>query len=309
MRDIYEDDLIHPPRTDEELRSVLNRSAARGIPGCLGFMDGVHVHWGSCPAQWKHLCRGKCEYPTIGWQCTVNHRRRFISVMSAQMGSVNDKSACKLDPFVRAVRHDPLYKNLSYELYDSTGVLHTEKGAWLNVDGGYLRIPQLLVGDPDCLDEHMNFWTSFLESERKFVECAFGILKSRFRILKLPIRMYSFDQIDDTFYTCCILHNMCIDHDGFDDGWHLGDLVSTDRGDLRYEDGTDGYFSDNENQRMYTYDHLEYDLTPNTDYTSMGTLYATVGSKQDAVDFISKRNRQSQHWLHMYRTRQIDWDA
>ena len=80
----YQDEFIHPPQSQSELDSVFQRSAARGMAGCCGFMDGVHVHWGSCPAQWRFLCTGKSEYPTIGWQCVVNHRRRFMSVMSVQ---------------------------------------------------------------------------------------------------------------------------------------------------------------------------------------------------------------------------------
>ena len=67
MKKQYLDEMIHPPRTKEELESVLNLSTRRGYPGYIGFMDGVHVHWDKCPTQWRHLCRGKEPYPTIGW--------------------------------------------------------------------------------------------------------------------------------------------------------------------------------------------------------------------------------------------------
>ena len=71
MKKRYGDEMIHPPRTEEELFSVLKTSTRRGYPGCIGFMDGVHVHWDMCPSQWKHLFSGKSPYPTIGCQCTV----------------------------------------------------------------------------------------------------------------------------------------------------------------------------------------------------------------------------------------------
>ena len=222
MRDTYGETYIHFPESETELTSVLNESAERGYPGCLGFMDGVHVKWDMCPAQWRHKCTGQKPYPTLGWQCTVNHHRRCISVSTARMGSVNDVTSCKYEPSVRQLRHNPMYKDLSYQIYNSKGVLSEEKGAWLSVDGGYLEIPELLVGDPSCLEAFMNLWNHFMESERKHVECAFGILKARFRILKLPLLMHSCQEIDDIFFTCCILHNMCLDVDGADDGWHLG---------------------------------------------------------------------------------------
>lgn len=43
---------------------------------------------------------------------------------------------------------------------------------------------------------------------RKDVECFFGILKGRFRVLKLPVQYRTKERIDDLFFTCCILHNM-----------------------------------------------------------------------------------------------------
>lgn len=47
-----------------------------------------------------------------------------------------------------------------------------------------------------------------LENVRKDVECFFGILKGRFRILKLLILYRDEETINNLFFTCCILHNM-----------------------------------------------------------------------------------------------------
>jgi hypothetical protein len=52
-----------------------------------------------------------------------------------------------------------------------------------------------------------------MESVRKDVECAFGVLKGRFRILKLPIQLHDKKKIDDVFFTCVGLHNMIHDWD------------------------------------------------------------------------------------------------
>ncbi|CAN0429414.1 unnamed protein product, partial [Pylaiella littoralis] len=56
-----------------------------------------------------------------------------------------------------------------------------------------------------------------LESVRKDVECFFGILKIRFRILKLAMTYQEQERIDYVFFTCCILHNMLHTFDGMDD--------------------------------------------------------------------------------------------
>ena len=65
----------------------------------------------------------------------------------------------------------------------------------------YLSVSELLVRDPSNLILPMNFWSTFMESERKHVECVFGILKARFRILKLPIRMHKFDDMFIVLYS------------------------------------------------------------------------------------------------------------
>ena len=155
---------------------------------------------------------------------------------------------------MKELRHHLTYKSAQYKVFHEDGTTTSiETGLWLSVDGGYLGIPELLVGDPTSLDHDMNFWNHFMESERKHVECAFGILKGRFRILKLPIQIHDFNEIDYVFHTCCILHNMCLEFDGQDDNWNLGDSVTEVNygpDGLHFGDfipGNDGFFSDDEN--------------------------------------------------------------
>ena len=291
MKQHYGEEMIHPPQSDVELQSVLRESAKKGYPGCIGFMDGVHCRWEMCPARWRHLSLGKeSKHPSIGWQCTVNHKRRFISVMSGLLGSVNDVAACKADPFVHALRNNPLYTDQKVLLYDVNGNTYDEQGLWVSVDGGYLKTPELLVGDPNILDLPMNHWTSYMESERKHVECAFGILKHRFRILKLPIVIHDVDDIDNMFFTCCILHNMCLDFDGADDGWNLGE--------------DDGMFSDDPTHDTYLYGGMRFDLYPHVDCSTVSSLYGSnvaIGTDFDSENFQMKRERIAQHFYYRYR--------
>ncbi len=52
------------------------------------------------------------------------------------------------------------------------------------------------------------------ESARKAVERVFGMLKKRFRFLKLPIITKSITDIDNMIRSCFILHNMNIHDQG-----------------------------------------------------------------------------------------------
>jgi hypothetical protein len=70
----------------------------------------------------------------------------------------------------------------------------------------------------------MLFLMNRIASARKDVECTFGIMKARFRILKVAILNAELSDVRNIFMTCCILHNMLVDHDDsgdFDDNGSL----------------------------------------------------------------------------------------
>ncbi len=73
-------------------------------------------------------------------------------------------------------------------------------------------------------------WSKRIESVRKDVGCTFGILKSRFRILKVPMQYWAKEDRDNIMFTCCVLHNILLDHELLDQRnimstpqthWHL----------------------------------------------------------------------------------------
>ena len=61
-----------------------------------------------------------------------------------------------------------------------------------------------------------NLFSKWLESVRKDVECFFGRIKGRFRILKLPLYFRHKTDIDNVWFTCCILHNLLHEFDGLE---------------------------------------------------------------------------------------------
>ena len=68
-------------------------------------------------------------------------------------------------------------------------------------------------------EEDQSRWSEFAESIRKDVECAFGILKKRYQILKNAITWHSKSDIDNAVFSCVILHNMLHEYDGYDIRW------------------------------------------------------------------------------------------
>lgn len=66
------------------------------------------------------------------------------------------------------------------------------------------------------VEQRLSDW---IESFRKDVECVFGVLKGRFRILKTGICLEGPVACDRVWMTCCALHNWLLEVDGMDEEW------------------------------------------------------------------------------------------
>jgi hypothetical protein len=209
------------------LRSPTNEEAARseaqfsryGFPGCVSQADGVHIAWPACPYGVRNIHIGQKGYPTLNFNVSVGLTRWIFHATEGFPGSWNDKSVVNFDQFQRGIADGELYGHFTYktELLDGTIVDH--KGAWSMVDGGYQRWPSLQCANNasfDPVDRRLKAW---IEAVRKKVETVFGILKGRFRILKVGLPYHDRGKCERVFHTCCILHNMILASDGLDARW------------------------------------------------------------------------------------------
>jgi hypothetical protein len=75
----------------------------------------------------------------------------------------------------------------------------------------------------DPTDDDQLRWSEWVESMRKDVECVFGIMKGRWRILKVGMRIRGnsdgLKTVDNTWKACCAFHNWLLDGDGYDPAW------------------------------------------------------------------------------------------
>ena len=208
----FYDEYVYLPRTDDEKLRWASDYSRMGLPGAIGSTDCVHVEWERCPQGLSNLCTGKEGYPTLAFQATVNHKMRFISVTKSFYGSNNDKTICKYDKLTMDIHTKQLFQNDEFKLFTSDGeeVLHL--GYYLICDGGFMRWRCLMTGYKYYSSLKEALWSAQMESTRKDVERAFGILKGRFRCLKLPILFQQMDRITYMMWTCVIIHNMIIIH-------------------------------------------------------------------------------------------------
>jgi hypothetical protein len=83
------------------------------------------------------------------------------------------------------------------------------------VDGGYLKFACFICPQPQRCETSAVYWSELIESVRKDIECVFGILKARFRMLFEAIEFGKTKIIENIMKCCCILHNLLLINDGF----------------------------------------------------------------------------------------------
>ena len=101
-------------------------------------------------------------------------------------------------------------KEYEYDMILEDGKKVKCKGGWVIVDGGMPQSSVFINPMHERLSHDAIHWSEWLESIRKDVECTFGILKQRFRILLNRLEFHDRYVIEAILHTCCILHNMLL---------------------------------------------------------------------------------------------------
>jgi hypothetical protein len=204
------------PNDDERFQRVVSEYSAKGMSGRIGSVDCVHIAWDKCPKQYHNMYHGKEGFPSIAYEVICTAKKIIQSVTFGHSGSRNDKHIVKSDQSVLSLLEGNGW--LQSKAWKTVGPNREEKvffGPYLICDGGYHRWPCLVApvkagipGSP------VMKWSAKVESVRKDIEGVFGILKIRWRFLKNFNNLHQQSAVDNCFATCCVLHNLLLQHDG-----------------------------------------------------------------------------------------------
>ena len=174
------------------------------------------------------------------YSCTVDHQRKILGVTPSNFGARNDKTIVRLDTYITEVRNELINQGIEFELFVIEDKVRM-KGVYYLCDGGYHRWTCMIPPFRHTSSRADRLWSKWVESVRKDVECCFGILKGRFRILRSGIVLQSQTAIDNVFFTCSIPHNRILEADGLDTRWEQNvewDMLNPQSGIS--DDGYDG---------------------------------------------------------------------
>lgn len=232
----YGEKVLYPeyvimPQTAAEYETHQREFTTGGLWGAGFSCDATNVIMWRCQHNLKQSQMGfKNTHPARTYNVSVNHRRQILYSTKGHPSRWNDKTLALFDDFLSGIHDGKFLQDVRFELLKYGGnagnleeVVNVKyRGAWGLVDNGYHRwactqapakVNHLLT------EQRLSEW---IESFRKDIECFFGILKGRWRILKTGIRLEGTVAADRTWLTCCALHNLLLTIDGLHEEWREG---------------------------------------------------------------------------------------
>ena len=197
--------LFQTPNTEEEWRKIAADFETRWqFPNCIGAIDGKHITIQAVPNSGSLYYNYK-GFNSIVLMAIVDANYKFIYVDIGVNGRISDGGVFDSCEFS---------KKLSSQL----NILNIPEQTCL--PGTNVKVPYYLVADEAFpLTSHImkpypqrnlthskRIFNYRLSRARRIVENAFGILSSRFQILRSAIRVHP-DKVYVIVLTVCLLHN------------------------------------------------------------------------------------------------------
>ncbi|XP_018328718.1 protein ANTAGONIST OF LIKE HETEROCHROMATIN PROTEIN 1-like [Agrilus planipennis] len=181
------------------------------FPHCLGAVDGKHIRL-TCPFNSGSMYFNYKDYFSIVLMAVVDSKYKFVYVDVGSYGKECDSSIFKRSNLWKSI------ENNTQQLPEERLLAGTESP----------KIPYFFVAD-EAFGLHKHLLRPFggkhltiekrvfnyrLCRARRYVECAFGILSNKWRVLHRPINVQT-DFAVLIVNACIVLHNYVRDRDGY----------------------------------------------------------------------------------------------
>lgn len=189
------------------------------FPNCIGAIDGKHIKI-KCPAHSGTMFFNYKHYFSIVLQGIADANYKFITIDVGSFGKQSDGGTFRSSTLYYAMQNGHL------KIPDSNKLPLTA-----------IVMPYVFIGDEaypllahllkpynrTILDDDKEYFNMRLSRARRVIECSFGIINAKWRVLWKPIETLP-ETADIIVKTICILHNVTIDMEGLDST--MGDIVS-----------------------------------------------------------------------------------
>ncbi|KAL9346423.1 hypothetical protein Peur_061276 [Populus x canadensis] len=184
-----------------------------------------------CPIAWHGMYTGHCREPTIILEAVASQDLWIWHAFFGMPGSLNDINVLDRSPIFAAFaegRTAPVNYTINGHEYTM--------GYYL-ADEIYPNWSTFVKTIPRPLGAKRKYFASKQESARKDVERAFGVLQSRFAIVRGPVRYWDEETLANIMKACIIMHNMIIEDEGamnlgFDHEREVNSFISVSHGEI-----------------------------------------------------------------------------
>ncbi|XP_054263766.1 uncharacterized protein LOC128987093 [Macrosteles quadrilineatus] len=198
------------PTKDDWLRIAQEFNSRANVPNCLGSVDGKHIRIVK-PAHSGSLFYNYKKYFSLILMAVTDANYKFIFIDVGSYGKCNDSTVFQETVFHQRVEADTL--DLPEDKPISSLNPVPVPFLFLADDAFALsrRVMCPYVGK--SLDVRRRTYNYRHCRGRRFVECTFGILANKWRILHRALNV-EVDFAIEIVKACCILHNYVRDKDG-----------------------------------------------------------------------------------------------
>lgn len=192
---------------DEQERKEIRQLTEHELPGCIGYLDGTEIRLSDAPSNNHETFFSRKHQYSIKMQAICDFKTRIRYATVGYSGSVHD---------ARIFAECCLNQNPGKYLLDSD---------WIAADSAYKLTSFFITPyrrnarQPD-LHQRVAFNKHF-SSFRVRIEHCFGKLKERFQsLIEMNIQINSRENyvfLCDWVIVCCILHNIILSGDEYDD--------------------------------------------------------------------------------------------
>ncbi|XP_066358602.1 uncharacterized protein [Miscanthus floridulus] len=201
--DLFEEEYLRYPNEADTTR-LLALGEQNGFPGMLGSIDCMHWAWKNCPVEWQGQYKGHIEEPTIILEAVASNDLWIWHAFFGMPGSHNDINVLHRSPlFAKLAEGRALEVNYTINGHDYT------MGYYL-ADGIYPSWATLVKSISQPMGNKNKYFAKAQEAARKDDERAFGVLQSRFAIVRGAARLWDTETLGIIMKACVIMHNMII---------------------------------------------------------------------------------------------------
>jgi len=201
----FQPDYLRPP-TKTELNAIMERSAARGPPGCIGSLDCTHWEWRGClkALVGQYMSRQKRRAIVLVTIC--DHDLYVHHLFVGAPGSHHD---------LNVLGQSPLFMDMMDGAWPPKDLPYTVNGRtrtmpYYLTNKAYQKFPVFLSCYAKPATRKQRIFNRLQEAVRKDVEHLYGVLTSRFQMLLRPSRFTTVTQMIKAVKAMESLHNMIL---------------------------------------------------------------------------------------------------